>query len=99
MAEFQCVWECVCVFVPSAYLSGCQGDKVIDSEWDDLPKKADYDPSHLVTRHRDVKKHLRERERETLSINQTGREQRLLQLVDIFPFFYALTFKKKTLNL
>lgn len=52
----ECV--CVCLNTPSTYLSGCQGNKVIDSEWDDLPKKADDDPPHLVTCHCDVKKHL-----------------------------------------
>lgn len=41
-----------------AYLSSCQGNKVIDSERDDLPKQADDDPTHLVTSHCDVKKHL-----------------------------------------
>ena len=57
----------VCLYTASAYLSGCQGNKITDSERDDLPKKADDDPPDLVTRHCDVKKHLgteRERERE-----------------------------------
>lgn len=42
----------------TAYLSSCQGNKVVDSERDDLPKQADDDPTHLVTCHCDVKKHL-----------------------------------------
>lgn len=52
------IYVCVRVFTPSSYLSGCQGNKVIDSKRGDLSKQADDDPAHLVTRHSDVKKHL-----------------------------------------
>lgn len=40
------------------YLSSCQGNKVVDSEWDHLAEQADDNPTHLVTSYRDVKKHL-----------------------------------------
>lgn len=43
---------------PRSYLSGCEGNKIIDSERHHLSKEADDDAAHLVTRHRDVKKHL-----------------------------------------
>lgn len=40
------------------YLPSCQGNKVVDSEWDHLTEQADDNPPHLVTSYRDVKKHL-----------------------------------------
>ena len=55
---------CVCVralvrsHAPSSYLSGCQGNEVSDSEWDDLSEQPDDDPPDLVTPDCDVKEHL-----------------------------------------
>lgn len=52
------------------YLPCCQGNKVIDSEGDNLAEQADDDPTHLVPCHRDVKKHLQEHTLK-LSVNWT----------------------------